>query len=128
MACHSAAPPLVGKVEREHRMSGRILVVEDNDSLRGGTQTQLQRCGYHSAVSATGAEALALLEKQPFDLVLADLNLPGMSGLELLSRISAEYPDISVVIITAYGTIETAVAAIRAGAYDYITKPVHPAD
>src|SRR4051794_3893235 len=129
MACQSAEPPLAGKVEREHRMSGgRILVVEDNDSLRGVTQTQLQRCGYSSAASATGPEALALLEKQPFDLVLADLNLPGMSGLELLTRIRSEYPDISVVIITAYGTIETAVAAIKAGAYDYITKPVHPTE
>src|SRR4051794_15721559 len=107
---------------------GRILVVEDNDSLRGVTQAQLQRCGYESAVAANSAEALALLEKQPFDLVLTDLNLPGMSGLDLLSRIRAEYPDITVVIITAYGTIETAVAAIRAGAYDFITKPVHPAE
>ena len=105
---------------------GRILVVEDDDCLRRVTQAQLEKCGYETAVSADVPEALAVLEKQPFDLVLTDLNLPGMSGLDLLNRIRIEYPEISVVIVTAYGTIETAVAAIKAGAYDYITKPVHP--
>src|SRR3954463_10601538 len=106
MVCQSGVTgaAIIRKTEKEHRVTGgRILVVEDNDSLRGVTQTQLQRCGYNSAASATGPEALALLEKQPFDVVLADLNLPGMSGLELLSRIRAEYPDTSVVIVTAYG-------------------------
>jgi DNA-binding NtrC family response regulator len=105
---------------------GRILVVEDDDSLRRVTHAQLERCGYETSVAADAPEALAVLEKQPIDLVLTDLNLPGMSGLELLNRIRIEYPEISVVIITAYGTIETAVAAIKAGAYDYIAKPVHP--
>jgi two-component system NtrC family response regulator len=105
---------------------GRILVVEDDDSLRRVTQAQLERCGYDTVISADAAAALAVLEKQPVDVVLADLNLPGMSGLELLTRIRSEYPETSVVILTAYGTIETAVAAIKAGAYDYITKPVHP--
>jgi len=111
------------------RMSGgRILVVEDNDDLRRVTEAQLQKCGYETAVSANASEARAILEKQHFDLVLADLNLPGMSGLELLNRIRTEYPETSVVIMTAYGTIETAVAAIKAGAYDYISKPVHPTE
>ena len=105
---------------------GRILVVEDDDCLRRVTQAQLERCGYETAVSADVPEALSVLERQPIDLVLTDLNLPGMSGLELLNRIRIAYPEISVVVITAYGTIETAVAAIKAGAYDYITKPVHP--
>jgi two-component system NtrC family response regulator len=105
---------------------GRILVVEDDDCLRRVTQAQLEKCGYDVLVSPDVPEALIILEKHPIDLVLTDLNLPGLSGLELLGRIRGEYPDISVVIITAYGTIETAVAAIKAGAYDYITKPVHP--
>src|SRR5215207_3792738 len=95
---------------------GRILVVEDDDALRRVTQAQLEKCGYEVLVSADVPEALIVLEKQPVDLVLTDLNLPGLSGLELLSRVRSEYPDISVVIITAYGTIETAVAAIKAGA------------
>jgi len=105
---------------------GRILVVEDDDCLRRVTQAQLEKCGYETAVAADVPEALTVLERQPFDLVITDLNLPGMSGLELLNRIRIAYPEISVVVVTAYGTIETAVAAIKAGAYDYITKPVHP--
>ncbi|HYI95172.1 MAG TPA: sigma-54 dependent transcriptional regulator, partial [Bryobacteraceae bacterium] len=105
---------------------GRILLVEDDDSLRRATQAQLEKCGYETAVSADVPEALAVLERQPVDLVLTDMNLPGMSGMDLLERIRIEYPETSVVIITAFGTIETAVAAIKAGAYDYITKPVHP--
>lgn len=105
---------------------GHILVVEDDDSLRCVTHELLRKCGYETAVAADVPEALAVLEKQPIDFVLTDLNLPGMSGLDLLNRVRIDYPDTSVVIITAYGTIETAVAAIKAGAYDYITKPVHP--
>jgi two-component system NtrC family response regulator len=111
----------------ETRMSGgRILIVEDDDSLRRVTQSQLERSGYETAVCADVPEALAVLERQPVDLVLTDLNLPGVSGLELLNRIRIDHPEVSVVIITAYGTVESAVAAIKAGAYDYITKPVHP--
>src|SRR6476620_4214923 len=106
--------------------AGRILVVEDDDCLRRVTQAQLQKCGHETTVSVDASEALAVLERQPIDLVLTDLNLPGMSGLELLRTIRSEYPDVSVVIVTGYGTVETAVAAIKAGAYDYITKPVHP--
>jgi two-component system NtrC family response regulator len=67
-----------------------------------------------------------MLEQEPRDLVITDLNLPGLSGLELLKKIRVEYPETTVVVVTAYGTIETAVEAMKAGAYDYITKPVHP--
>jgi two-component system NtrC family response regulator len=105
---------------------GNVLVVEDDDNLRRVTHAQLQRCGYETAVAIDVPEALAILEKQAVDLVLTDLNLPGMSGMDLLNRVRVEYPETAVVIITAYGTIETAVAAIKAGAYDFITKPVHP--
>ena len=105
---------------------GRILVVEDDDSLRRATQAQLEKCGYETWVAADVPAALAVLEKHPVDLVLTDLNLPRMSGLDLLNRTRIEYPETTVVIITGYGTVETAVAAIKAGAYDYITKPVHP--
>jgi two-component system NtrC family response regulator len=106
--------------------AGSVLVVEDDDSLRTVTKAQLEKCGYETAVASDVPEALAFLEKHTVDLVLSDMNLPGLSGLDLLKTIRTEYPEISVVIITAYGTIETAVAAIKAGAYDYITKPVHP--
>ncbi|HVW87622.1 MAG TPA: sigma-54 dependent transcriptional regulator, partial [Bryobacteraceae bacterium] len=73
-----------------------------------------------------GAQALEMLQKSAYHLVLADMRMPGMSGLELLQQIRKDYPETFVIILTAYGTIETAVEAMRAGAYNYITKPVHP--
>ncbi|HOQ44564.1 MAG TPA: sigma-54 dependent transcriptional regulator [Bryobacteraceae bacterium] len=103
----------------------RILVVDDDDSLRRVTEVRLQQCGYDVLTAASGAEALEVLQKKPAALVITDLKMPGMSGLELLRRIRAEYPEVIVVMVTAFGTIETAVEAMRAGAYDYITKPVH---
>ncbi|MGE5570690.1 MAG: sigma-54-dependent transcriptional regulator, partial [Rhodospirillales bacterium] len=106
-------------------MPDRILVVDDDDSLRRVTEVQLQQCGYDVLTAASGSEALDVLQKKPAGLVITDLKMPGMSGLELLRRIRAEYPEVIVVMVTAFGTIETAVEAMRAGAYDYITKPVH---
>jgi DNA-binding NtrC family response regulator len=103
----------------------RILVVDDEDSLRRVMQVQLQQSGYEVATAASGGEAFERLAAAPVDLVLTDLNMPGMSGLEVLKRIRAEYPEVTVILITAYGTVETAVEAMRSGAYDYITKPVN---
>ena len=105
---------------------GRILVVEDEESLRRVTTAQLETCGYHTVAAADVGEALEVLHKHVFDLVLTDLNLPGESGLDLLKEIRLEYPETVVVLVTAFGSIETAVEAIRHGAYDYLTKPVHP--
>jgi DNA-binding NtrC family response regulator len=105
---------------------GRILVVEDDESLRRVTQAQLEKCGYETAVARDVPEALEILEEEPRDLIITDLNLPGPSGMELLKQVRLDYPETTVVVVTAYGTIETAVEAMRAGAYDYITKPVHP--
>jgi two-component system NtrC family response regulator len=107
-------------------MTPRILVVDDDESLRRVTQVQLEQAGFSTQTAADGNEALAALQKAPAQLVITDLKMPGMSGLELLRRIRADYPEVVVVVITAYGTVESAVEAMRAGAYDYITKPVHP--
>jgi two-component system NtrC family response regulator len=106
-------------------MTPRILVVDDDESLRRVTQVQLEQAGFSTQTAADGNEALAALQKTPAQLVITDLKMPGMSGLELLRRIRADYPEVVVVVITAYGTVESAVEAMRAGAYDYITKPVH---
>ncbi len=106
-------------------MTNRILVVDDDESLRRVTQVQLEQAGFKTLTASDGAEALNILQKSPVDLVITDLKMPGISGLELLKRIRTEYPDISVVMLTAFGTIDTAVEAMKAGAYDYITKPVH---
>jgi DNA-binding NtrC family response regulator len=105
--------------------SGRILVVDDDDSLRRVTQFKLEQAGYRVGTAESGKQALAFLEKTPVDLVITDLHMPGMSGLELLKAIRAENPEIAIIIVTAYGTIESAVEAMKAGAYDYVTKPVN---
>jgi two-component system NtrC family response regulator len=105
---------------------GNILVVEDDESLRRVIQAQLQRLGHSIWSAPDGSVGLDLLRKAPQDLVICDLNLPDMTGIDVLKEVRGQYPETMVVIVTAYGTITTAVEAIRHGAYDYLTKPVHP--
>jgi len=105
-------------------VSGRILVVDDEQSMCEALAAGLAPRGF-SVHWETSAEAgLALLETAEADVVLTDLNMGGMDGLALCERIVANRPDLPVVVITAFGSLETAIAAIRAGAYDFITKPV----
>ncbi|EPX61116.1 Response regulator of zinc sigma-54-dependent two-component system [Cystobacter fuscus DSM 2262] len=105
-------------------MSGRVLLVDDDPSMVELLQTRLTRRGF-SVTSVTQPEAaVPLVMEQPFDVVLTDLNMKGMSGTQLCERVVANLPDLPVVVVTAFGSMETAVAAIRAGAYDFITKPV----
>lgn len=104
----------------------RILVVEDDESLRRVTQFQLEQAGYQVLTASDGSKALALLEKAPQDLVITDLMMPGISGLELLKRIRADYPETIVILVTAFGSVESAVEAMKIGAYDFITKPINP--
>ena len=105
--------------------SRRILVVDDDESLRRVTQVQLEQAGYAVTTAGDVAQALAILEKAPQDLVITDLKMPGRSGVDLLRKIRTEYPEIVVILVTAFGTVESAVEAIKLGAYDYITKPVN---
>jgi len=104
----------------------RILVVDDDESLRRVTQVQLEEEGYEVVTAASGEEALRLLERVPHDLVISDLKMPGMDGVALLREIRQRYPEVVVILLTAFGTVETAVEAMKLGAYDYITKPVNP--
>lgn len=101
-----------------------VLVVDDDQSLRRVMEMQLEEIGCDVITAASGAEALEILASRPVSIVLTDLKMPGMSGLELLRRVRKEHPAIVLLVITAYGTVETAVEAMREGAYDYITKPV----
>jgi two-component system NtrC family response regulator len=105
--------------------SGRILVVDDDDSLRRVLEVQLQQLGYRVNTAKNGEAALSLLRETSHDLVLTDLRMPGLSGLDLLKHIRSAHPETVVIILTAYGTVDTAVEAMRVGAYDYVTKPVH---
>lgn len=104
--------------------SPRILVVDDDENLRWVLQTQLEDMGYAVTTAAGGQEALAAIERDPPALVLTDLKMPGLSGLELLEKVRSDCPELPVVLITAFGTIQSAVQAMKAGAYDYLTKPI----
>ena len=106
--------------------NGRILVVDDDPSLRRVLQVQLEQEGYDVAVTASAQETLSVLQLRHFDLVITDLRMPGMSGLELLKHARLQYPQTIIIILTAFGTVDTAVDAMKVGAYDYLTKPVHP--
>jgi len=101
----------------------RILVVDDDEHLRMVLQETLQACDYKVQTAESGRKALDILKAQPFDLVITDLMMPGIKGIELLEQAKALYPEIGFFVISAYGTIETAVESMKKGAYDFITKP-----
>jgi DNA-binding NtrC family response regulator len=103
-----------------------ILVVDDDPDIREVLKDRLESLGYNVFAGASGVEALELLEKQNPQIVLMDIEMPEMSGLEALKEIRKRQIDITVVMITAHGTIERAVEAIRQGAYDFIPKPFEP--
>jgi len=102
---------------------GSILVVDDESEIREGLELLLESEGYGVSSAGTGDAGLALLEEQPFDLLLLDVSLPDRNGLDLLREIHRRDPYLSVVLITAFGSIDMARAAFKSGALDYITKP-----
>ena len=101
----------------------RVLIVDDERKMRRVLQILLEPLGLESVPSGSGEEALDLFRAEKFDLVLTDLKMPGMSGIELLSALRALDPDVPVVVLTAHGTVQTAVEAMKQGAFDYILKP-----
>ncbi|MDO3379630.1 sigma-54-dependent transcriptional regulator [Geoalkalibacter halelectricus] len=101
----------------------KILIVDDEQGMRRLLDRVLSREGYETVAVAGGAEALRELNSGDVDLALVDIQMPGMTGLELLERIKEFDPCLPTIMITAYGTVESAVKALRAGAYHYITKP-----
>ncbi len=103
-----------------------VLVVDDQAAIRESMVITFRREGYSVASAESGEEAIELLQRKPFDLVVTDLRLTGINGIEVLKQSKELFPDTEVVVMTAYGTIEGAVEAIKAGAYDYLTKPFQP--
>jgi DNA-binding NtrC family response regulator len=101
-----------------------ILVVDDEVNIRGALVTLLQKKGHDVRGVGTGEEALEHLAMAAAELVITDLKMPGMGGMEFLRRLKDKWPDTEVVVMTAYGSIDTAVEAMRVGAYDYLTKPI----
>jgi two-component system NtrC family response regulator len=103
---------------------GKVLVIDDDESVRRIVQLQLEEAGYQVLTASDAAGGLAVAEEQAPSLIITDLKMPGGSGMDVLHRIRAGHPETTVVMITAFGTIQTAVEAIKAGAYDYVTKPI----
>ena len=104
-------------------MKGRILIVDDDKDLCDTLEQTLSLDDFEAVSRMSAEDALALLDTQDFDVVVTDLNMRGMNGIELCQRVVANRPDLPVVVVTGFGSLETAVAAIRAGAYDFVTKP-----
>ncbi len=105
--------------------SAGILIVDDDQLTRYSLKEMLALEGYSAQTAEDGELALETLRNAPFDVVIADISMPGMSGFELLKEIKERSPDTVVILITAYGSIEDAVTGIKLGAYEYITKPLN---
>jgi DNA-binding response OmpR family regulator len=104
--------------------AARIMVVDDEATARISLAEILRLEGYQVATAASGEEALSLLSKSdPFDLMVLDIKMPGMDGLQVTEAVREEYPGTVIILLTAFGTLETAIAAIRKGADDYLLKP-----
>lgn len=103
-----------------------ILVVDDERDIRDGSERILARQGYQVTKATNGEEALQRVEETPFAIVLLDLKMPGMDGLEVLRRIRESHPETLIIVITGYATIETAIEAMKRGAYDFMPKPFKP--
>ncbi len=101
----------------------RILIVDDEAVARISLAEVLRLEGYDVQMAASGEEALRLVERQPFDLMVVDLKMPGMDGIQLTEAVQNRAPDTVIILLTAFATLETAIEAIRRGAHDYLLKP-----
>ncbi|MBN1820439.1 MAG: sigma-54-dependent Fis family transcriptional regulator [Prolixibacteraceae bacterium] len=105
-----------------------LLIVDDEESVRDSLYNWFIEDGYQVEGAANAKEALSMLESRNFDIILADIKMPGMDGLEMHRRIKALNKDAIVIVMTAFASVETAVQALKDGAYDYVTKPFDPDD
>lgn len=104
-------------------MKSRILVVDDEESIREFLEIMLKKDGYEVTTAEDGLKAKEILAKKSFDMVISDMQMPHVTGIELLKHVKENFPDLVFMMITAFGTTETAVDAMKMGAYDYVTKP-----
>ncbi|MEW6579496.1 MAG: response regulator transcription factor [Chloroflexota bacterium] len=107
----------------ENPQEAHILVVDDEGAIRYSISKTLQRLGYQVHTAETGEEALEMMQRQEYDVVLTDIRMPGLSGVELLARIKEQAPDAVVILLTGYASLETAIESLRLGAHDYLVKP-----
>ena len=105
-----------------------ILIVDDEESVRDSLYNWFVEDGFHVECVENATKALIILESDLLDIILADIKMPGMDGLEMLRRIKTIKQDSIVIVMTAFATVDTAVKALKDGAYDYVTKPFDPDD
>ncbi|MBW1695858.1 MAG: FAD-dependent oxidoreductase [Deltaproteobacteria bacterium] len=122
-ACEPVCPTGAIQLSQQERKRFRILVVDDELIVRDSLKEILEEEGYFVQTAESGAAALEELSKQPYQLMLLDIKMPGMDGVEVLQKAMEIYPKLSVVMMTAYATVETAVEAMKLGALDYLIKP-----
>ena len=101
----------------------RVLVVDDEEPMRHMLELLLRRAGFEVRSAASGPEALSIVEAEPIEVVLSDVRMPGFDGLTLADRLSTDHPEVTLVMMSAFGTVDLALEAMRRGAYDYISKP-----
>ena len=104
----------------------KVLVIDDEADMLSTCKKFLTRAGYEVSVAGQGAEALGMLDAEVHDLVITDLKMPGMDGMEVLREVKGRHPETVVMMFTGYGTIQDAVLAMKEGAFDFITKPFSP--
>ncbi len=104
----------------------RILVIDDEAIVRTSCKRALEPEGYEVELADSGLAGIECLEKDPFNIILLDLKMPDMGGIEVLKVVMERWPDIKVIIVTGYSTVETAVEALRLGAFNHIEKPFTP--
>jgi two-component system response regulator AtoC len=109
-------------------MAERILIVDDDEALRDSLELVLFSEGYAVVTADHGEAALARIEEHPVDVVLCDLRMPGIDGFELMPQIARQLPEVPIILMSAYGTQDLAVEAMRRGAYDYLAKPFQPSE
>ena len=106
-------------------MKFNILIIDDEKNIREGLAAALEMDGYNVVLAKDGQEGLELVGRGDIDLVITDLRMPGISGEEVLAKVTSESPGLPVIVLTGHGTIDSAVDAMRAGAYDFLTKPLN---
>jgi two-component system response regulator HydG len=109
-----------------HHVPARILVVDDDSDMCDVLASELKTCGFDVRIEQTADAALLAAAQTDFDVVITDLQMPEVSGAQLCARMSVNRPDVPVIVVTAFGSMDTAIAAIRAGAYDFLPKPFPP--
>jgi len=116
------------KEQPERSGKTRILVVDDEKRIRDVCSEMLTKDGFETAVAETGYVGLKMIDQEHFDIMLLDLMMPGLSGMELLTHVKAHHTDTLVIVITGYATLEHAIEAMKKGAFDFIAKPFSPED